>query len=81
MSSGIYLLRDNGKLVRMNEQSYDSESLLQGLLADYPDLLAGDQIDSVEPRRWLLIRREATIPFEEDGAEWRRWWQGRQRNL
>jgi hypothetical protein len=58
MNSGIYLIQDNGQLVEMASQSYDSEALLQSLLANYPSLLAGDQIDTAAPRRWLLISRE-----------------------
>lgn len=38
----------------MREQSYDSEALLQTLLARYPNLLAGDQIGGTAPRRWLV---------------------------
>jgi hypothetical protein len=52
----------------MEEAPYDSETLLQKLLADHPDLLAGDQIDAEEPRRWLLVSREMAIPGEQDGA-------------
>jgi hypothetical protein len=33
----------------MIEQPYEAEAVLQRLLADYPNLLAGDQDD--EPRR------------------------------
>ncbi|HEY9749597.1 MAG TPA: hypothetical protein V6C63_13015, partial [Allocoleopsis sp.] len=47
------------------------EDLLQTLLTDYPDLLAGDQIDSVHPRRWLLVSREMSVPSEENGGN--RW--------
>lgn len=43
MSGGIFLLSGE-KLVEMREQAYDSEDLLQELLAKYPDLLAGDQL-------------------------------------
>jgi len=43
----------NGKL-----WPYANEDLLQRLLADYPDLLAGDQMDKTVPRRWLLVSRE-----------------------
>ena len=68
MGGAIFLIQDNGQLMEMNEQEYDSEDLLQGLLAKYPNLLAGDQINSIEPRRWLLIAREASLPSEEDGA-------------
>jgi len=41
---------------------------LQKLLADHPDLLAGEQIDSEEPRRWLLVAREMAVPGEQGGA-------------
>jgi Domain of unknown function (DUF4268) len=71
MSGGIYLIQGNGQLVKMEEQRYDSEDLLQRLLADYPDLLAGDQMVSAKPRRWLLVKREAELASEEDGSN--RW--------
>lgn len=64
----IFLIQGKQQLVEMKEESYDSEALLQELLAKYPNLLAGDQIDSKAPRRWLLIAREASLPSEEDGA-------------
>ncbi len=69
MPGRIYLLNtSDSKLVAMDEARYDSESLLQKLLADYPDLLAGDQINAEEPRRWLLVTREMAIPGEQDGG-------------
>jgi hypothetical protein len=67
MDSGIYLLQGDNTLVRMNETPNEAESLLQSLLEEHPDLLAGDQIDVSEPRRWLLVAREAGIP-ESDGS-------------
>lgn len=69
MNGGIFLIRENGDLLRMLEKSYDSEHLLQTLLEDYPDLLAGDQIDETIPRRWLLISREAGIPDGKDATD------------
>ena len=71
MSSKIFLIQADASLVAMVEGQYDSEDLLQELLSRYPDLLAGDQINSVEPRRWLLITREMGIPGEETGGN--RW--------
>lgn len=68
---GIFLLRDDNQLVEMSEQPYDSERLLQELLENHPNLLAGTQIDPDEPRKWLLISRETTVPSELDGgARW-----------
>lgn len=65
---GIFLIQADGKLVEMKEERYKSEDVFQGVLADYPNLLAGDQIDSEKPRRWLLIAREVAVPAEESGA-------------
>jgi hypothetical protein len=69
MNPGIFLIQDNDELVEMNEQAYDSENLLQTLLAKYPSLLAGSQIDAKEPRKWLLIGREFGVPSEEGGSD------------
>jgi hypothetical protein len=65
---GVYLIQQDGRLVEMSEQAYGSEALLQGLLAQYPNLLAGDRTDGGEPRRWLLISREMPLASEEEGG-------------
>jgi hypothetical protein len=71
MSGGVFLLHDDGRLDEVREQPYSSEDLLQDLLARYPHLLAGDQMDGAAPRRWLLVAREVGVPGEEGGAD--RW--------
>ena len=68
MSRGIFLIGADDQLVEMREQPYDSEDLLQRLLASYPSLLASDQIDSLNPRKWLLVARETTVPGEQGGG-------------
>jgi len=68
MTGSIFLVGNSGELLEMTQQPYDSEAILQRLLVQYPALLAGDQIDSVVPRRWLLIAREASLPSEQDAA-------------
>ncbi len=68
VSGGIYLMRDDGELVEMNERGYATEALLQEYLARHPNLLAGDQIDSSAPRRWLLVSQEMALASEEDGS-------------
>lgn len=71
MSNSIFLLDRSNALQELRETPYDSEALLQGLLAKYPQLLAGEQIDSEEPRRWLLIAREAALTADDPGsARW-----------
>lgn len=67
----IYLRAGSGGLVEMTEARYDAEEELQRLLAEYPDLLAGDQMDPAAPRRWLLIEREA--PIEDTAGGMPRW--------
>jgi hypothetical protein len=55
----------------LGESHYEAESVLQKLLADYPDLLAGEQDNPSDPRRWLLISREVAVAGEEGGgARW-----------
>jgi hypothetical protein len=68
--AGIYLIQGDGQLVEMAETAYDSEALLQNLLARYPSLLAGDQMDGAAPRKWLLISQEIPLTSDESGA-WR----------
>jgi len=68
MTGRIYLLNGNSELMAMEEAPYDSEKLLQEMLARHPDLLAGEQINSDEPRRWLLVTREMAVQGDEDDS-------------
>ena len=67
MAGRIYSFDGDSNLISLEETPYDSEHLLQRLLADHPDLLAGDQMNAETPRRWLLISREMSIPGTENG--------------
>ena len=67
----IYMLGLDGKLERVPLGAYSSELVLQKLIEDYPELLAGEQIDPDDPPRWLLIKREAGIPDAEQSID--RW--------
>jgi hypothetical protein len=69
--AGMFVLGDDGRLIGLNEHSYDSEKLLQDLLATYPDLLAGEEMAPGAPRRWLLVSQETGVPDAADaGARW-----------
>jgi hypothetical protein len=68
MPGKIFSQSADGQLASMEEAGYDSEKVLQKLLATNPDLLAGDQMNADEPRRWLLVTREMKVPAEEDGT-------------
>ncbi len=63
----IFVLQ-GARLTELNAAPYESEPILQKLLADYPELLAGEQIDPDSPRRWILISRELAVPDEEGGS-------------
>lgn len=67
MSDGIFVLHGE-ELVEMTEQPYDTEDVFQALLAKYPNLLAGGQMNRADPRRWILVSREVSVPGEQDGA-------------
>jgi len=71
LAGGVFLIQTDGKLVEMSEENYGSEADFQELLAKYPNLLAGNQINDANPRKWLLISREAALPSEESGSD--RW--------
>lgn len=68
MNRKIYLIQEGDTLQPMSEEPYLSEDRLQTLLEKYPDLLAGDQIDEIRPRRWLLVSREVGVPSEDDST-------------
>lgn len=61
------MIKNKEKLVAMDEKKYANELDFQDLIEDYPDLIPGDQINSENPRKWLLVKREFGIPFEEEG--------------
>src|SRR5688572_3259628 len=70
MTSSIFLIQQ-GAPVELAARPYDSEKVLQELLAKYPSVLAGGEFDPDEPRRWVLVSRELGVPFEPDGSN--RW--------
>ena len=59
----IYVRNEAGGLEPLMEKRFDKEADLQELLADYPELLEGTQIQPKDPRRWILITREQGIPM------------------
>ncbi len=69
--SGIFVLQGESDLVELEETAYDSEARLQDLLARFPSLIPGDQVDPDAPRKWLLVTREQGVPDQEGGSD--RW--------
>ncbi len=64
---GAIYLRDGDEFVAMHEAKYDAEAVLQSLLAEHPEILAGGESTA----GWVLVRREAGIPDAADASN--RW--------
>ncbi|MBE7203533.1 MAG: hypothetical protein INR70_37855 [Parafilimonas terrae] len=70
-AAGVFVLRDTGSLVAMQPASFATEDDFQQLIARFPTLLAGDQIDPASPRRFQLVSREHGVADAEGaGARW-----------
>ena len=67
-NSGVFLLRGEDSLVPMQRAHFAAENDFQRLLARFPELLVGDQIDPQDPRRWVLVKRELAISTGEVGS-------------
>jgi hypothetical protein len=68
-ADGIFLITEGETLVEMVAAPYTGEEVLQELLARYPNLLAGGQINPSTPRRWLLVAREMGVPRQAGGGD------------
>jgi hypothetical protein len=68
----MHVLTKDGRWVPMVDSLYESEDYLQGLLAEHPELMAGELVNAAHPRRWLLLTREAGIALAGDsgGSRW-----------
>jgi len=68
----IYIVDENGTTTEMRQYYCKNEDKdIQSLLENNPQLLAGDQINPDNHRRWLLIKRE--MPIEAPNTAENRW--------
>jgi hypothetical protein len=65
MARGIFLMTEENKLVEMNEREYDSEAILQDILARFPTLLLNEN-EASDGKELLLIKREMAVPSDID---------------
>src|SRR5450759_489885 len=70
MTDAIYVVGAHGDLAAAQRTPYQLEDDLQKLIADHPALLPGDQISPEDPRRWLLIKREAGVGSATTASRW-----------
>ena len=68
MSGKIFVLQKDNQLTELNQEQYENEDLFQELIERHPAILAGDQINPDNPRKWIMINREMGIPIEQDGG-------------
>jgi len=68
LMGGIFL-RHGDDFIAMREAPYEAERVLQELLAEHPEVLAGGSASA----SWLLIRREAGISGDPEGGARGRW--------
>ena len=61
MAEKIYIRNASGELEPVTEERFETEELLQELIGQHPELLAGEQMRPNDPLRWILIRREMPI--------------------
>lgn len=67
----IWRLDADGDPRPLDEAKYLGEAALQRLIADHPEVQAGERMTPDAPRRWLPIRREMGIAdSEEAGDRW-----------
>lgn len=70
-STIFYLDNLNNSINELKETDFLTELDMQKLLANFPSLIPGDQIDTENPRKWLFVGRELSIPSRE--SEMGRW--------
>ena len=56
---GAIFLRHGNTFIAMREQEYEAEDVLQALIAEHPEVLAGDEADVSSS--WLLVKRETPV--------------------
>lgn len=67
MQRGIFVIGKSGELINLENQEYESEDLLQQLLASYPSLLVNPGEDA---KSLLLIKREMAVFDDESKSRW-----------
>ncbi len=70
-SGAIFIIGADSNLTEMKEAEFTNEQLLQELIAKYPDLLAGNQMNPEKPRKWILVSREVGIQDQAEIANYR----------
>ena len=69
--AGVFVLQGDDSIVPMQAAQFAAEEQFQDLIARFPMLLVGDQIDPADPRRWVLVKREQAVGLDDaSGGRW-----------
>ena len=61
MTERIYIRNVRGEIEPLAEQRFETEAILEELIALHPELLAGEQMRPDDPLRWILIKPQMPI--------------------
>ena len=61
MAEKIYIRNASGEIEPLAEERFETEAMLEELIAQHPELLAGEQMRPEDPLRWVLIKPQMQI--------------------
>ena len=70
MADDVIFVRQGEELVSLAVAPYEAEAVLQELLEHHPQLLAGYEMSRSDPRRFLLVCREAPVADQHGAGRW-----------
>jgi hypothetical protein len=70
MAEDVIFVRRGEELVSLAVAPYEAEAVLQELLEHHPQLLAGYEMSRSDPRRFLLVCREAPVADQYGAGRW-----------
>lgn len=70
MADDVIFVRQGEELVSLAVAPYEAEAVLQELLEHYPQLLAGYEMSRNDPRRFVLVCREAPVGDQYGAGRW-----------
>jgi hypothetical protein len=68
MRDSLFLLGPDKVLNEVHPATFPTEDVFQELLARHPQLLTNVEAGDESPRRWLLVKREASVPVSDGGG-------------
>jgi hypothetical protein len=70
VAEDVIFVRQGEELVALAVAPYEAEAVLQELLEHHPQLLAGYEMSRSDPRRFLLVCREAPVADQFGSGRW-----------